>query len=55
MHQKNLRSELQGRKDSGESNLVIRRGQIVTAPRAANMDHSPSSLSHSSTTAGNTA
>ena len=55
MHQKNLRSELQRRKDSGESNLVIRRGQIVTASRAANMDHSPSSLSHSSTTAGNTA
>ena len=55
MHQKNLRSELQRHKDSGESNLVIHRGQIATASRAANMDHSPSSLSHSSTTAGNTA
>ena len=49
MHQKNLRLELQRRKDAGESNLVIRRGQIVTALRVApEMDHSPS-LSSSST------
>ena len=48
MHQKNLCSELQRRKDAGESDLVIRRGQIVTAPRvAAEMDLSPSLLSSS--------
>ena len=48
MHQKNLRSELQRHKDAEESNLVIRRGQIVTAPRVApELDHSPS-LSSSS-------
>ena len=29
MHQKNLRSELQRRKDAGESDLAVRRGQIV--------------------------
>ena len=48
MHQKNLRSELQRRKDAGESDLVIHRGQIVTAPRVtAEMDLSPSLLSSS--------
>ena len=48
MHQKNLRSELQRCKDAGESDLVIHRGQIVTAPRvAAEMDLSPSLLSSS--------
>ena len=49
MHQKNLRSELQRRKEAGEFNLVIRRGQIVTASRvAADMDHSPSLLTQNS-------
>ena len=48
MHQKNLHLELQRQKDAGESNLVIYRGQIVIALRAApEMDHSPS-LSSSS-------
>ena len=48
MHQKNLRSELQRRKDAGESDLVICRGQIVTASRVtAEMDLSPSLLSSS--------
>ena len=48
MHQKNLCSELQRRKDAGESDLVIHKCQIVTAPRvAAEMDLSPSLLSSS--------
>ena len=52
MHQKNLCSELKRRKDAGESNLVIHRGQIVTASRiVVDMDQSPSKLSHSSSSA----
>ena len=48
MHQKNLFSELQRHKDAGESDLIIRRGQLITAQRvAAEMDHSPSLLSSS--------
>ena len=43
MHQKNLCSELQRHSDTGESDLVICRGQIVTASMvAADMDYSPS-------------
>ena len=45
-------SELQRRKEAGESNLVIRRGQIVTASRvAADMDHFPSLLTQNSSSA----
>ena len=52
MHQKNLRSKLQRCKEAGESDLVIRRGQIVTASRVAtDMDHSPSLLPQSSSSA----
>ena len=42
MHQKNLRTELQRRKEAGEANLIIRRGQIVTASTSSmETDHSP--------------
>ena len=52
MHQKNLCSKLQRHKEAGESDLVIRRGQIVIAFRvAADMGHSPSLLTHSSSSA----
>ena len=52
MHQKNLCSELRRLKEAGESDLVIRRGQIVITFRfPTDMGHSPFLLTHSSSSA----